>query len=119
MKKFLELLGTPDNIVIDLQVEVAKPQQIVLSINRICLIDQFVTQALTWQGSINLLEPFLLTIDHDSAYVKSLKFDGWEARPQWGTETPKQWQFDTNGAIFYNWKHAATGQGWLLLPQLI
>jgi hypothetical protein len=66
--------------------------------------------------TIPLLDQVSVKVTHNNVYLESLKFDGWEARPQYGWEIDKVFVFETKQP-FYHWLHAATGQGWLLVPQ--
>jgi hypothetical protein len=118
MKTFLELLDTQFDIIIEIKIKLSKQQQIRLAVNDKVEVDNMFDQSFSWQGSIDLISPVSIIIDHHDAYVESLEFDGWQARPQWGIELPHQWVFNTSGLSFYQWKHSATGQGWLLKPQL-
>lgn len=115
MKNFLELLATDFSIDIEL---VAEPRSAELSVwlNGDCIYSQSAVQTVKLKTNVPLLRP--LEIRVRGAYVSSLKFDGWESRPEHGQELPGEWQFSTQGLPFYQWQHHATGQGWLLKPQM-
>lgn len=113
MKTFLDLLATNLSVHVDLLVESADPCLVTICVND----QQLRSNDLQFAFKIAVLTPIDIRVHHTGAYVKSLKFDGWECRPQYGQETPGLWKFNTNGLPFYQWQHHATGQGWLLNPQ--
>ena len=113
MKNFSELLATNFSIYITCLVESENLDQVTVLVND----RQLSSCGQRFCCKIDLLDPIDIKVLHAGAYVKSLKFDGWECRPQYGEETPGLWKFSTNGLAFYQWQHHATGQGWLLNPQ--
>lgn len=116
MKNFSELLATDYTIDILLTVENVKPCAVKICINGSILFDAYSSGDIVISHAIPLLEPVDIEVHHNGAYVKSLKFDSWESRPQYGIENPGLWKFSTQGLVFYQWKHHSTGQGWLLEP---
>jgi len=66
--------------------------------------------------NIPLLDNVDIKVFHTNVYLESLKFDNWEARPQYAWEVNGIFVFETHEP-FYSWFHTATGQGWLLKPQ--
>jgi hypothetical protein len=120
MKNFFELLATrPDRYInIEISVALRELQTVLITVNGCSVLNYWSDTGTIWQGRVPLTEPMDITVAHQSAYVDSLLIDGWQARPQWGTEHPGLWQFSTQGQPFYQWQHRVTGQGWLLIPQL-
>lgn len=116
MKNFLELLATDLSVDIDLVVvpAAAGPAQVV--INSKCIYNSRMQHSADFHYSVPLLEPIEITVRHTGASVPSLKFDGWEIRPMHGQDAIGVWQFTTDGLPFYQWRHHATAQGWLLEP---
>jgi hypothetical protein len=116
MKNFSELLATDFQIDIAIQVRPKHAASAVkIVINDKIIFDQVTQQAILLEHSVPLLDPVRVLIFHNDAYVESLKFDGWESRPEYGTEGPGLWSFETHKP-FYHWHHHATGLGWLLTP---
>jgi hypothetical protein len=116
MKNFSELLDTDFHIDIAIQVRPKHAASAVkIVINDQIIIDQVIQQVILLEYSVPLLAPIKVLVFHDNAYVESLKFDGWESRPEYGTEGPGLWSFETHKP-FYPWHHHATGLGWLLTP---
>lgn len=115
MKNFLDLLATEFSIGIDLVLEAQSPGPIQVVINSDIIYDDTMAALIKLHHEVDLLEPIDITIHHQGAYLKSLQFDGWEARPQHAQEINGVWRFQTS-IPFYQWKHHATAQGWLLQP---
>lgn len=116
MKNFSELLATEFYIDIELTAEPKTSDAVSVWLNGVCVYSESVTEPVTFRTAVPLLAP--LEIQVQGAYVSSLQFDGWESRPEHGQELPSEWQFSTQGLPFYQWQHHATGQGWLLQPQM-
>ena len=115
MKNFSELLATNFAIDICLVVVPKSTSAVKVIINDQCIYDNIMKQATSFRYSVPLLEPIKVLVYRRDAYVESLTFDGWESRPEYGTEDLDAWSLETN-VPFYQWKHWATGQGWLLTP---
>ena len=115
MKNFLDLLAT--NFSIDICIKlipsVANPVKVI--VNEQCIYDNVMTHPTELHYSVPLLTPIDISINHAGTYLKSLCFDGWEARPQHAQDANNVWQFKIDKP-FYQWQHWATSQGWLLLP---
>lgn len=120
MKNFSELLATQTETYIDIEISVVlcELQAVLISVNGCSVLNCWSNTGTKWKGQVPLTSPIDIAVTHQSAYVDSLLIDGWQARPQWGTENPGLWQFSTQGQPFYQWQHHATGQGWLLIPHL-
>ena len=114
MKNFLDLLATNFSIEIDMTI-VPGNGTVQILINGKELYNHDMTKTTTIKYQVPILQPIKVQVLHSSAYIESLKFDGWESRPLHGTEQPGSWQFTTQ-VPFYHWKHHATAQGWLLTP---
>ena len=115
MKNFSDLLATNFVIGIDLVLDAPRSGPVQVVINSDIIYDDTMTNVTTLHHEVDLLAPIDITIRHQGAYLKSLQFDGWEARPQHAQEIDGVWQFQTQ-IPFYQWKHHATAQGWLLQP---
>jgi len=115
MKNFSDLLATNFVIRINLVLEARLSGPVQVVVNTDIIYNDTVAALTTLHHSVDLLEPVDITIHHQGAYLKSLQFDGWEARPQHAQEIDGVWQFQTR-IPFYQWKHHATAQGWLLQP---
>jgi hypothetical protein len=114
MKTFSDLLAT--NLGIDIEITIVPNKgkvEVWINDKQLYNFDMIKTTTLKYQ--IPILQPINIQVYHSGAYVKSLKFDDWEARPQYGEERPGIWQLITQ-IPFYQWKHFVTGQGWLLQP---
>lgn len=118
MKNFSDLLATQPDIDIEISITVLESQQVIIVVNGQQVYNQWTVNGTEWHGTLPLLQPLAITVNYQSAYVASLLIDGWQARPEWGTELQGCWQFNTDLLPFYQWRHKATGQGWLLIPQL-
>jgi hypothetical protein len=117
MKNFSDLLATNFVIRIDLVLDARSSGPVQVVINTDIIYDDTMTSLINLHHTVDLLEPIDITISHRGAYLKSLQFDGWEARPQHAQEIDGVWRFQTS-IPFYQWKHHATSQGWLLTPQV-
>lgn len=117
MKNFSDLLATKFVIHIDLVLEAQSPGPVQVVVNTKVIYDDVMSDSTNLHYAVDLLEPVDITIRHHGAYLKSLQFDGWEARPQHAQEINGVWRFQTL-IPFYQWKHHATAQGWLLTPQV-
>ena len=115
MKNFSDLLATNFVICIDLVLDAPGSMPVQVVINTKIIYDDTMANLIKLRHEVDLLEPIDITIRHQGAYLKSLQFDGWEARPQHAQEIDGVWQFQTQ-IPFYQWKHHATAQGWLLQP---
>lgn len=118
MKNFSDLLATQPDIDIEISITVLESQQVIIVVNGQEVYNQWTVNDAVWSGSVPLPEPLTIQVSHKSAYVVSLLIDGWQARPHWGSDSHGLWKFDTESLPFYQWHHTATGQGWLLIPQL-
>lgn len=116
MKNFLQLQATDLFIDISMVVEPQAAGTIEIWLNKLCIYSKSLLQPVQMRTSVPVLTPIEIEVKHQGAYVSSLKFDGWETRPQWGEEHPGVWKFSTDGKVLYTWKHHVTGQGWLLQP---
>jgi hypothetical protein len=116
MKTFFDLLATEQCIDIAMTVQTAQPSAVKIVVNNQTVFDQQVQNQAVVNVRVPLLEPVNIQVYHSGAYVRSLQFDQWESRPQWGQEQSGFWSFSTIDQPFYVWKHTATGQGWLLTP---
>lgn len=117
MKTFLDLLATNFGIDIVMTVRPTQVSPVQVSINGKNIYDYEMNRATTFSYTVPLLTPVEIQVLHQGAVVDSLQFDGWEARPEHGSEHEGMWKFTTDGLAFYQWKHHATAQGWLLTPQ--
>jgi hypothetical protein len=117
MKNFSDLLATNFVIRIDLGLDAQSSGPVQVVINTDIIYDDVMTGSIDLHHTVDLLEPIDITIRHQGAYLKSLQFDGWEARPHHAQEINGAWRFQT-AIPFYQWKHHATAQGWLLIPQI-
>jgi hypothetical protein len=116
MKNFSELLATDFQIDITMVVIPKNTTSAVkIVINDQIILDQVIQQAIVLDHSVPLLEPIKVMVFHNNAYVESLKFDGWESRPEYGNEGAGIWSLETH-VPFYQWYHHTTGLGWLLTP---
>jgi hypothetical protein len=118
MKNFLDLLATNFSIEIEMSLVLEQTGTMQAYINGRQIYNSNIQQPTHLKTSVLLLSPIDIEVHHNGVYVQSLKFDGWEARPTFGQELPNIWKFSTNNLPFYQWKHHATGQGWLLDPQM-
>lgn len=116
MKNFLELLATDLAVHIDMTVAPIAPGTVEVVINGQCVYTGLMQQCTDFHYHVPLLEPIEITVFHSGATVLSLCFDKWESRPVHGQDTMGVWRFSTNGLPFYQWRHHATAQGWLLEP---
>lgn len=117
MQNFFELTDTKLDIVIKLIIN-SVDQPVQVHINNKMFKPVELDQSYTICTTVSLLDPIRIQVQPRGAYVISAEFDSWQARPHWGTETDQGWCFSTENQPFYQWKHHATGQGWLLKPQL-
>jgi hypothetical protein len=115
MKTFLDLLATNFSIDIEMTIVPGLPGVVEVWINGKQIYNHAMQQTTKLKYQIPILQPVEIQVLHSGAYVESLKFDGWESRPEYGQELPGCWQLKTD-VPFYQWKHHATGQGWLLQP---
>jgi hypothetical protein len=116
MNNFSELLAIDFTIDIIMVVQPKSATSTVnIVINDLCIYDGMIHQSTAFNHSVSLLAPIKILVLHDNAYVKSLKFDTWESRPEYGTEGSGIWSFETH-MPFYHWQHQVTGLGWLLTP---
>lgn len=118
MNNFFDLRATDYSIEIAMVVEPTAMGQIQVWLNQQCIYDKQIRQPVHLRTEVPVLAPIEIRVQHQDAYVRSLKFDNWESRPQHGIESPGEWRFSTNGCAFYVWKHTAAGHGWLLKPQM-
>jgi hypothetical protein len=116
MKNFLDLLATNFSVNIDVIVAPVTLGSVEVIINNNCIYNDIMQRTTDFHYSVPLLEPIEITVFHTGTTVPSLKFDGWESRPIHGQDTMGVWRFTTNGLPFYQWRHHATAQGWLLEP---
>jgi len=116
MKNFSDLLATKFVICIDLVLDAPQLAPVQVIVNSTIIYDDDINNQINLHHEVDLLEPIDITIHHQGAYLKSLQFDGWESRPQHAQEINGVWRFRTL-TPFYQWKHHATSQGWLLTPQ--
>jgi len=116
MKNFLELLATNLSIDIDLTVVPAVSGTVEVEVNGQCIYNGTMQHTTDFHYSVPVLEPIEITVFHAGATVLSLCFDSWESRPVHGSDAMGVWRFTTNGLPFYQWRHHATAQGWLLEP---
>jgi hypothetical protein len=114
MNNYLDLLDTELSINIEMVLESANAHAEV-SVNNCVVYAGSVMGTVNITHSIALLEPVRIEVRHSGVYLSSLKLDGWEARPQHAWEVNGVFTLDTKIA-FYQWKHHATAQGWLLTP---
>ena len=116
MKNFLELLATNLSIGIDLTVVPVLSGTVEVVVNGQCIYNDIMQRTTDFHYSVPVLEPIEITVFHTGVTVLSLCFDGWESRPIHGQNAMGVWRFTTNGLPFYQWRHHATAQGWLLEP---
>ena len=116
MKNFLELLATNLSVDIDLTIVPTSLRSIEVVINNQRIYNNVMQHSTDFHYIVPLLNPIEITVSHVGATVPSLKFDGWESRPVHGQDDTGVWRFTTDGLPFYQWRHHATAQGWLLLP---
>ena len=116
MKNFLELLATNLSIGIDLTVVPVVSGTVEVVVNGQCIYSDTMQRTTDFHYSVPVLEPIEITVFHTGVTVLSLCFDGWESRPVHGQDAMGVWRFITNGLPFYQWRHHATAQGWLLEP---
>jgi hypothetical protein len=116
MKNFSELLATNLAVDIDLTVVPVAPGPVEVVINGKCVYHGVMQRSTKFHYPVPVLEPIEITVFHSGATVTSLCFDGWESRPQHGSDAMGVWRFTSDSIPFYQWKHHATGQGWLLKP---
>jgi len=116
MKNFLELLATNLSIGIDLVVVPVVSGTVEVVVNGNCIYNTVMQHSTDFHYSVPVLEPIEITVFHTGVTLPSLKFDEWESRPIHGQDTMGVWRFTTNGLPFYQWRHHATAQGWLLEP---
>lgn len=115
MNNYLDLLDTDLGINIEIVLESIDGHAQVL-VNDTVVYNDSVTGTVNLCHTVPLLQPITLEVQHRGVYLRSLKFDGWEARPQHAWEINNVFCLDTK-VPFYQWQHAATAQGWLLTPQ--
>lgn len=116
MKNFSELLATNLSVDIDMTVVPTAQESLQVIINGRCIYNNVMQHSTDFHYTVPLLEPIEIVVTHSGATVSSLKFDGWESRPVHGQDFTGMWRFTTDGLPFYQWRHHATAQGWLLLP---
>ena len=116
MKNFSELLATNFAVDIELTVVPVAPSNVEVVVNGQCIYNGVMQRTTDFYYSVPVLEPIEITVFHSGATVLSLCFDGWESRPVHGQNTMGVWRFTTNVLPFYQWRHHATAQGWVLTP---
>lgn len=116
MKTFLDLLATNFAVDIDMTVCPRHAALVEVIVNGKCIYNNEMKHATEFHYPVPLLTPIDISIFHHGVDVTSLEFDGWQARPQWGQDSMGVWRFSTGQLPFYQWKHHATAQGWLLQP---
>jgi hypothetical protein len=116
MKNFLELLATNLSIGIDMTVVPVVSGTVEVVVNGQCIYNDLMQRTTDFHYSVPVLEPIEITVFHTGVTVLSLRFDDWESRPIHGSDAMGVWRFTTNGLPFYQWRHHATAQGWLLKP---
>jgi len=116
MKNFSELLATNLSVDIDLSLAPVAPGPVELVINGKCIYNGVMQRTTDFHYSVPVLEPIEITVFHSGVTVLSLCFDDWESRPVHGQDAMGVWRFTSNGLPFYQWRHHATAQGWLLEP---
>lgn len=114
MNNYLDLLDTELGINIELVLKSHNGHATVV-INDITLYCGAVIGTIILTHTVPLLVPINLSVQHNDVYLASLKFDGWESRPQHIWEVDGMFTLDTK-VLFYQWQHHATAQGWLLMP---
>jgi hypothetical protein len=115
MKNFFELLATNLSIDIDIVLVPKQDSPVEVVINGNCIYNAVMKHPTELHYSVLLLDPINISIFHQGVYLESLRFDGWEARPEHAQEVLGIWRFQTT-TPFYQWHHHATAQGWLLTP---
>jgi hypothetical protein len=115
MNNYLDLLDTDLEISIELVLKSTDGHAQVL-INGVVIYNGNVTGTVNLCHTVPVLHPIALEVHHRGVYLDSLKFDGWESRPQYAWEINNVFCLDTK-VPFYQWQHTATAQGWLLTPQ--
>jgi len=116
MKNFLELLATNLAVDIELVVVPVAPGTVEVVVNGQCIYNGVMQRTTNFYYSVPVLEPIEITVFHAGVTVLNLCFDDWESRPVHGSDAMGVWRFTTNGLPFYQWRHHATAQGWLLEP---
>ena len=116
MKNFLELLATNLAVDIDLAVAPWVPGNVEVVVNGQCIYHGIMQHNTDFHYAVPVLEPIEITVFHSGATVPSLCFDEWESSPIHGQDAMGVWRFTTAGLPFYQWRHHATAQGWLLEP---
>ena len=117
MKNFLDLLATNFSVNIDAIVAPVALGSVEVIINNNCIYNGIMQRNTDFHYSVPLLEPIEITVFHAGATVLSLCFDEWDVRPIHGKDLIGVWRFTTDGLPFYQWRHHATSQGWLLTPK--
>ena len=112
MKTFLDLLATNLSIDITMLTYPCDSVDTEVWINGNQIYDAVMTKPTAFRYQVPLLQPIDIRVS--GARIESLQFDGWETRPQWAGDST----FTTNNLPLYQWRHHATGQGWLLKPYL-
>lgn len=97
-------------------VEPRQPNWVEVIVNNQCVYSNEMKHSTTFDYSVPLLTPIEISIFHSGIDVVGLEFDRWQARPTWGQDVMGMWRFSTDQLPFYQWKHHATAQGWLLMP---
>lgn len=116
MKPFLDLLATDCEIQVRVGIEVPAPVPIVIMRGARLLLQTRVTHRLSHEFEWPVREPIALTIMGAPLNSVSVSFDDWSLPNDYVRSRPGFWQFVTHDVCFYQWQHAVTGQGWLLLP---
>jgi hypothetical protein len=114
MNNYLDLLGTDFKISIEMVLESAVGHAEVTVNNSVIYVGA-VNGTVSIVHVVPLLEPIKIQVCHRGVYLASLKFDGWEARPQHAWEIDGVFTLDTQ-LPFYQWQHTAAAHGWLLKP---
>jgi len=140
MNPFLNLLDIADKTIsvrISLcPVSCEKLPHLGVSVNDNIIFNAEIAKQKTLKTSIQLLEPVHIEIiskNNNAAVIKSIRIDDFEIIPKYihysdyvgsdGTAfgpteylgVSGKWELNVDKP-FYNWKHEATGMGWLLTP---
>jgi hypothetical protein len=114
MNNFLNLLDIDADIELSM-ILTSDNGTATVSVNNNIIYQDSVSGSVKLTCRLPLLENIDVRVNHTNVYLQSLKFDEWEARPQYAWEIDQVFVFETQKP-FYQWLHSATGQGWLLTP---
>lgn len=114
MKNYLDLLDIDSRIRVEMELE-SNAGHAEVSVNGRTVFQGAVDKPLIIVKYISLLDPVSVRIKHQNVNLKSLKFDDWQARPQYAWDDGEIYRLETE-IPFYQWLHSATSQGWLLSP---